>query len=152
MCMTVPHKTQSGFTLVELVISMVIIAICLTGIFQVVIFTTQYSADPLMTHQAVAIAESYLEEILSHPYSDPSGPYNESARDVFDDVGDYDGLNDTGVHDREGNVVSGLTAYNVMVAVDNVNLDSGVKAKKITVTVTPPAGSPLQLTGYRAEH
>ena len=152
MCMTVPHKTQSGFTLVELVISMVIIAICLTGIFQVVIFTTQHSADPLMTHQAVAIAESYLEEILSHPYSDPSGPNNESARDVFDDVGDYDGLNDTGVHDREGNVVNGLTAYNVAVAVDSENLTGGVKAKKITVTVTPPAGSPLQLTGYRAEH
>ncbi len=151
MCMTVRPK-QTGFTLVELVMSMVIIAICLTGVFQVMTYTTQHSADPLMTHQAVAIAESYLEEILSHPYSDPAGPNNESARDVYDDVGDYDGLSDTGVHDRDGNAVSGLSSYNVLVLVDNVNLNSGVKAKKITVTVTPPAGSVLALTGYKAQY
>ena len=54
---------QSGVTLIELVIAIVIIAIAATAILGTFATTVGQSADPMIRHQAVAIAEAYLEEI-----------------------------------------------------------------------------------------
>ena len=57
---------KRGFTLVELIISMMVVAIALGGVLMVMNYTILHSADPMLEHQAVAIAESYLEEVLLH--------------------------------------------------------------------------------------
>jgi len=88
--MTVRHNKEAGVTLIELIISMVIISIALTGILTVMNLTVSHSADPVIQHQAVAIAESYLEEILLQSYADPDAADGEASRSLFDDVDDYD--------------------------------------------------------------
>ena len=143
---------QSGVTLIELIISMVVISIALTGVFTVMNFTVSHSADPIIQHQAIAIAESYLEEILLQAYENPTDGYTGGSRSQFDDVGDYNGLTDTGVHDNQGNLLSALSNYNVAVAVSSaVSLTDGILAKKITVTVSG-IGSSLSLVGYRVNY
>ncbi len=55
--------TQAGISLIELVIFIVIVSIGVVGILSVMNVTTKSSADPLIRKQALAIAESLLEEI-----------------------------------------------------------------------------------------
>ncbi len=144
-------QLQSGVTLVELILSMVVISIALTGVFTVMNLTVRHSADPIIQHQAVAIAESYLEEVLLKSYDDPDGVDGEVSRDLYDDVDDYDGLNDNGVKDLLGNSVAILSSYTVTVSVSApVTLTGSVLAKKITVNVSS-LGSSLNLVGYRAD-
>ena len=66
------------------------------GILQVRGYARTVVFHVQLQHQAVAIAESYLEEVLLHAYSDPDGTSGESLRRLFDDVDDYDGLTDAG--------------------------------------------------------
>lgn len=136
-------------TLIELILSMVIISVALIGVLSVINVTVSHSADPLVQHQAIAIAESYLEEILLQAYSGGSS----GARADYDDVDDYNGLSDMGVHDQAGYAVAGLTQYNVTVAVSAATaLTDGVNAKQISVTVNGPGVSNLRLVGYRADY
>ncbi|MDO8988727.1 MAG: prepilin-type N-terminal cleavage/methylation domain-containing protein [Sideroxyarcus sp.] len=64
---------QRGVSLVELIMFIVIISVALTGILLVINITTRHSADPLIHKQALAIAESLLEEVQLMPftYCDP---------------------------------------------------------------------------------
>jgi MSHA pilin protein MshD len=143
------EQGQTGVTLIELILSMLIISVALLGVLSVINLTVSHSANPVVQHQAIAIAESYLEEILLQTYSGTST----SARADYDDVDDYNGLSDVGVHDQQGNAVAGLSQYNVTVAVSaGTALTDGVNAKQITVTVNSPGVSDLRLVGYRAEY
>lgn len=142
---------DQGFTLVELIISMVVVSIALGGVLMVMNYTVLHSADPMLQHQAVAIAESYLEEVLLHAYSDPDGTSGESLRRLFDDVDDYDGLTDAGARDQEGTAIAGLEAYTVSVDIADTSLN-GVACKQATVRVVHPAGIDLSLSGYRANY
>lgn len=147
--MTAHLNRQGGVTLVELILSMVIIGIALTGVFAVMNLTVGHSADPLAQHQAVAIAESYLEEILLQNYA---GAASDNRAD-FDDVDDYNNLTDNGVHDQTGTAVAGLSHYTVAVTVAApAALAGGVDAKQITVNVSGPGVASLSLVGYRADY
>ena len=65
LSMIAPHKLQSGTTLIELVFSIIIISISLTGILSVMTQTISHSADPIIQYKAITLAESYLEKTLS---------------------------------------------------------------------------------------
>lgn len=146
---------DSGVTLVELIIAIVVVSIALTGVLLVTTYTTRYSADPLLRHQAVAIAEAYMEEITLKSFSDPDGTDGESDRTAYDDVDDYDGLDDNGAVDQNGDAIAGLTNYRVEVSVTAENYGpsgASVNGLKIEVTVTDPAGESLTLSGYRADY
>lgn len=147
--MTVRLKVQRGVTLIELILSMVIISIALVGIFSVVNLTVSRSADPVVQQQAVAIAESYLEEILLQNYSGGTT----SDRADFDDVSDYNNLPDSKVRNSLGIEITALSQYAVSVSVsDPVSLAGGVNAKQITVTVSGPGVDNLSLVGYKADY
>jgi len=143
------HK-QLGVTLVELILSMVIISIALTGVLTVMNLTVRHSADPVINHQAIAIAESYLEEVLLQTYA--SGGYSGTDRAQFDDVDDYDGLSDTGVKDNQGNAIAALASYDVSITVSGpATLKDSVTAKKVSISVAG-VGTTISLVGYRANY
>jgi MSHA pilin protein MshD len=142
---------QTGVTLIELIISMVVISISVVGIFSVMNLTVKHSADPLTENQAVAIAESYMEEILLQNYS-CSGT-TQTVRANFNCVDDYNNLVNTGVQNQLGAAISGLSQYTVSVTVSAATtLTGSVSAKQITVSVTGPGMSNLSLVGYRAQY
>lgn len=54
---------QTGLTLIELIVFIVIVSVALTGILSVLNIAVRNSADPLVQKQAQALAEGLLEEI-----------------------------------------------------------------------------------------
>jgi MSHA pilin protein MshD len=111
-------RQQAGMTLVEVVTSIVVIAIAVSAVLGVLTSNVQRSADALVQSQAISIAAAYLEEISLKAFADPDGIDGEAARIDFDDVDDYDGLLDIGAVDQFGNPMAGLGGYTVAVAVN----------------------------------
>lgn len=149
-------KSQAGVTLIELIVAMIVISIALGGVLMVMNYTTSHSADPMLRHQAIAIAEAYMEEITLKAYLDPDDsalcPANEGSRALFDNVCDYAGHSDA---DAVGQVGATISNYAVDVAVTATPAlfgSPGIDGLKIDVTVTDPAGETLTLTGYRADY
>lgn len=145
-------REQRGATLVELLVSIVIVAIAASAVLGVLSMNTAASADPMIRHQAAAIAESYLEEILLKPLADPDGSDGETLRGDFDDIDDYDGLSDVGAHDQFGNPLAGLDAYTVSVAVAPSSALPAVPAAdavRVDVLVTHTNDINFLLSGYR---
>lgn len=123
------RRLQRGMTFIELIVSIVIVGIAVSGVLLVMNMTTGRSADPMLREQAVLIAESYMEEILAQKFVDPDTntvcPVPEAGlRSAYDNACDYHNLTDNGCNstsagacDRRGNTISGLEAYNVTVNV-----------------------------------
>lgn len=63
------RSQQTGISLLELIMFIVIVSIGVVGILSVMNITTQHSADPMVRKQAIAIAESLLEEIEAQPFT-----------------------------------------------------------------------------------
>ena len=145
-------RHANGFTLIEIIITIVVISIASTSLLSAFNAITRNSADPALIQQSVAIAQAYMEEITLQPYNDPDGLDNEGTnRPLYDDVDDYNGLPDTTVKDRSGNPVSNLSAFSVSVAVTTTTLN-GLTAKQISVTASHPAIPSYQLIGYRTNY
>lgn len=143
---------QQGVTMIELLVSIVIVSIAASGVLGVLAMTTAGSADPMIRHQAAAIAESYLEEIILKSFTDPDGVDGEAARLDFDDLDDYDGLADAGARDQFGNPIAGLGNYTVTVAVAASSALTAVPAAdtlRVDVTVTHGPEISFTLSGYR---
>ncbi|HEX8610498.1 MAG TPA: type II secretion system protein [Telluria sp.] len=60
---------QRGISFVELIIFMVIIGVGLAGILNAMNLTTRISADPLVTKQALMLAEGLMEEVQLARYT-----------------------------------------------------------------------------------
>jgi len=155
---------QRGMTLIELVISIVIIGIAAAALFSAMAAIGGRSADPLLRQQSLSIAEAYLEEILLKPYLDPAtlDPATlldcqaiPGERKEFDDVCDYHDLDDQPPKNASGEAITALAGYRVRVSVSASNLTDGTAiaaARYVEVTVTDPAGQDLLLGGYRADY
>ncbi len=157
------RHNQRGISLVELIMFIVIVGVALAGILLVMNVTTKGSADPLIHKQALAIAESLLEEIELQDFSNPDGGFSgvatQANRASFDDIMDYNGFATTGVFPANGaaSAVPGLGNYNVSVVVlkplaaawGNIPAAS---AAHITVTVAGPSGQSIEAVGYRVDY
>ncbi len=157
------RRGERGATLIELVISIVVIGIAVSGSLLAVNHVVARSADPMLQHQASAIAEAYLEEILARPFADPDGGAvcgaPEASRDLFDDVCDYDGLDDVGARSQDDTAVAGLGAYRVRVDVDPAaslnGLTGAANVLRVDVRVNhtqAALGIDLTLSGYRTSY
>ena len=130
---------QSGLTLVELIVFIVVIGVGLAGITVTYNTVVRHSADPMIRKQALSIAESMLLEIEQQPltWCDPqdanaatassaagcavnnqgnlAGPTPASETrgsntDPFDNVADYGGIANVAASDiLGGNAVAGYT-------------------------------------------
>ena len=149
-----------GFTLLEILVTVVVIGIAATAIMGVYINTVRESANPLIQQQAIAIAEAYLEEIQLKNFADPDQPETgteEASRNLYDDIQDYNGLTDNGAEDQNGNAIVSLAAYTVQVAVTSRVMSGpdtvpAVDSRRIDVTVSHAAISPITLSGFRANY
>jgi MSHA pilin protein MshD len=143
---------ERGVTLIELVVSIVVIAIAASAVLGVLASSVGRSADAMVLSQAVSIAEAYLEEIALKPFADPDGADGETLRTDFDDVDDYDGLVDVGARDQFGVALAPLAQYTVTVSVaPSAALASvpSADAQRIDVRVTYPPNVTVALSGYR---
>ena len=147
MCMTRPG--QQGFTLIELIIFIVVVGAGLAGILSVMNQVVRNSADPMLTKQAAALADSVLEEVLQKSYADPDGTnVGETDRTNWDNVDDFNGATQAAF-----GLTPNLAGYALQVAVADGAPVLGVAARRVTVTVTINAtGGSIALPGYRANY
>ncbi len=140
----------SGFTLLELITTVVVIAVAAPTLMSVFSSTIQTSADPMFQHQALSIAEAYMEEILLKDFA--IGP--ETTRANFDDVRDYNGLTDVGARDQANNLIAGLNDYTVSVTVANDGLNgiAAADSLRIDITVSHALIDDILLSGYRVNY
>ena len=145
--MTRPFSSHTrGFSLIELIITIVVLAIALTVIFLALDTSVSHSADPMIESQAVAIGQAYLGEILNKSYTDLPCP-TPCTRANYNDIDDYNGLVNDGAENQFGQPVPGLGAYDVTVSVTSTSL-SGTPAKLVTVLVTHDPDVDVTLSAY----
>ena len=154
-------RSQAGVTLIELVISTLIVAVALTGVLAALFSALRSSTNPMLEEQAAAVGRAYLEEITLRAYYDPqsgsgAGPFpaKEASRELYDNVCDYDGLDDMGARDQNGSAIPALSAYRVTVSVDVAahlnDLVGPADELRIDVRVRNAALVDLTVSGYRA--
>ncbi len=145
---------QKGMTLIELVLSIVIISIALLGTLLCINTAVFSSSDPILTEQAIAIADAYMQEILSKSF--PANPLSSCATGLtrlqFVDICSYNALNQAPT-DRTGTLVPGLGAYTVAVTVNNTtatlgSLSGGDVVARVDVRVSHVAMNPITLSAY----
>ncbi|NDY89867.1 type IV pilus modification PilV family protein [Ideonella livida] len=167
--------------MLELILFIVIVSVTLAGVAAVMGLTAQRSADPQVQRQALAIAESLLEEIEGLPFTwcDPDDPLVATVTALtgcttlpealgpesgesrfgslrFDHVSDFHGYVMNGVTDLAGALIPELSAYTARVSVAPASLGTLTAASgdllRITVQVSGPGGISLSLEGYRSRH
>lgn len=167
-----PPVAEKGFSLVEVIITIVIIGIALVAAIGSWGNIARHSADVMWQTKVAYLGQAYLEEILSRRFDEntPIGGGNCSpsctaegdfgitggapvtstdgeTRENFDDVDDYDGLNENAVGLFVG-LIGQVEAYdNYSVAVDVSYVGTTYLGgtndllKEIRVTVTPPTNT-----------
>jgi MSHA pilin protein MshD len=166
-------RARRGFSLVELVMAIAVMGIVLAGAVAIFSTTARHSADAMVQEQAQLVAEAYLDEILIKRFYDPDTntvcPAPEgTGRSTYDNVCDYNGLNEAPTNQFGPPPIAGLSAYNVQVTVTtagvsltgvapgptNVTIDNtgAIRVMRVDVTVTGPASVGVALTGYRTNY
>jgi MSHA pilin protein MshD len=154
-----------GFTLIEIIITIVVLAIAATTLLSLFASTARTSADPMIQQQAISIAEAYMDEILLKDFEDPQGGETGTREGVaetrinYDDVQDYNWLGaneieDNKVRDQNNIVIDQLSDYEVTVTVVGVALNgiSADSSMRIDITVSHPANSPITISAYRTNY
>jgi len=152
-------RQQSAFTLIEIIVTIIVIGISATALLSVFGNMIRGSADPVIQQQAATIAEAYMEEIMLRAFEDPQVAETGAAeagetRSNYDDVQDYNSLGTTQVRDQNNNPVAALSAYGVIVVVtgDPLNTVPAGAAMRVDVTVTHAAIGDILLSGYRTRY
>jgi MSHA pilin protein MshD len=149
-------RPARGFTLVEVIITIVLLAIAVGAVSGLVATLGRHSADPVLQVQGLYIAEGYLEEAQLRAYADPDG-INEGCganRDLWDDIGDYACLSTAAAPtDAQGNAIAALSRYRVRMEVGNATVVGGANTRRLEVQVTHLDGNlDVRLAALRAEY
>ncbi len=155
-----PRSCQTGISLIELIMFIVIVSVALAGIMLVMNQTSGHSADALVRKQALVVAESLLEEIEAHDFGAIVSAVTPTNRTTYHTVLDYNTFTTPGIFMPDNTPVSGLSGYSVSPPVEVVTITAGelgaaipvASAVRITVHVTPPVGKVIDATGYRTAY
>lgn len=160
-------RRQSGVTLIELILFILIVGIALAAILGVMNVTTRNSADPARTKQALMIAEGLLEEVQLARFTkcDPSGEVDASGACTIPEAWGQVSPEPAGtrpydnVNDYVPSANTATAAFNVTINETSVLADANGRALNVsgytaTVTIAPdslgPSGSTVGTSGGTA--
>jgi len=171
---------QAGFTLIELVVFIVVVAVGISGTILAINQSVALAPRTMEQTRAMEIAQAYLDEIItkrfdqnsgqgglptcdspnpgasSNPCSNTLGPEGGESRATFNDVDDYHGINDSPPLDASGAEFASphYTDFRVQIDVSyagsEVGLGNNRYAKRISVVVISPFGQSIPVTMYRS--
>ena len=164
--------TQSGVTLVELIITIVVLGIAMSALISSLSVGIGRSAQPMWEGKALELTQAYLDEILAMNFDNatPSGggevasglnPCTLSddfdSRELYDDVDDYNGVSDAPPVLIDSTInMSRYSNYQVDISVacagTDLGLDSNEMAKRITITVSVPSGETRSVAIYKGNY
>ncbi|MHB1092095.1 type II secretion system protein [Thiobacillus sp.] len=152
--------SERGLSLIELLVFIVVVGIAVTGVLSVYSLNARSSADPMVRKQALAVAESLLEEVLAKPYTycDPDDANVETAQNAS--VGPLgcattpEGMGPEAGETRTANLtpydnVNDYNNFQMTSGIDDLsgNAVPGLTGYTASVQVQPP---PVPLTGIPA--
>jgi MSHA pilin protein MshD len=169
-----------GFTLIELVVGIVVMAVALTLLATLFFSTAGRSVEPMLQIRAAEFGQALMEEILAKPFDETtplgglpactvctaSGSFGSDgeSRANYDDVDDYHDScgSPTAIVNALGTPVDNFSGYSMEVCVsydgdfDGV-ADASINAKLIVISIFLPAGAGLdnnrlQLAAYKGNY
>jgi MSHA pilin protein MshD len=143
-----PHRRACGVTLVELVVSIVVIAIAGAALAGTLAYLNGTGNTSILQAQAQSIANAYLDEILGKNFA-PDGV--EASRALYDDVRDYNNLVNVVAQDEFLNP-AGTFNVSVSVAAGALNGLPAANVWLVNVTVGYGNGSTVIASGYRTNY
>ncbi|MFW6107873.1 MAG: type II secretion system protein [bacterium] len=158
---------RHGFTLAGMAVLLVVIAIAAPPLFVMLRQALEDNAHLNATRTAAGLASGLMDEVLSKHFEDPelgAGSFGaeEGARVDYDDVDDYDGLNEKPPADGTGEALDDFAHYRTRVTIENVapndpggaaRPDGTTDLKRVTVRVLWADGHrSVQLVGLRGNH
>lgn len=154
------HRDQRGITLIDLILVIVVVSLAIPPMVALLIQGTRQSTFGVTMTRANGLGSTLLEEIRSKRWDENGGaasttlgPETGETRATYDDVDDFNGLNDSPPQDSLGNPAAGSTGFRQQVTVcyvANTDLETCLGSgtsnyKRITVTVTEPEGRSTQV-------
>ncbi len=153
------HRDERGFTLIDLILVIIIVAIAIPPMLTLFIQVVRGSTFGVTVTRGNALASTLREEIQSKKWDEsappPSlilGPETGESRATYDDVDDFDGLDESPPRDSQGAILAGFTGFRQQVTVcyvANTDFDTCIGGptmyKQVTVTATDPEGRATQL-------
>lgn len=163
--MTADKPKRRGVTLAEVIVSIPLVGLVLVGALRSTGGALQTWNTAQGFGQGAALAEHLMAEILQQYYEDPDGSpafgieagENTGNRKTWDDVDDYDGMSTSPPMTKDAHLLSSYIGWSGIADVDYVRLSDPTQTtasdeglKRITVTVTDPAGAATTLVAYRS--
>ncbi len=169
-------KQQSGFTLIETIIVIVMVGAMMAGMASLFMTNVGNSHRPFLRERALAVANAFMDEISRKRWNECSliggGALNTAAglcpdgitaipaigsdgeaRATFDDIDDYHGLNQSPPQDSAGSNMPGYAGFTVNVTVTQPggawNTISAADVRLITVSVTSSSNETITVSTYR---
>jgi len=161
------RSRQQGVTLVELVISIVILGIALVAIVSAISTSVSRGSNVLLQSRMIELSQAYMDEILGKRFDEdtPIGGFppvtscnistEEASRAEYDDVDDYDAIANEAPTSQTSSDFSDYTGYEVTVTVSCGGVDIGVtntRAKRITLLISDPQGQSMTFTAYKGNY
>ena len=147
---------RSGLTIIECLLAVTILGFSVLVVsYTLVAAEANARAGDSLTRSA-RLAHDLIEEMISRPYEDPDGESGELDRPDFDDIGDYDGYEESPgqVKDATGapyDAASQVFARSVTVT-PTVQAITGLEATfegmLVTVTIREPGKGQSQFTRF----
>lgn len=164
-------NAQQGVTLVELIITIVVIGIAMSALISALSTGIVNSSTPLWEGKALELSQAYLDEIQAMKFDEDTalgggelaagsvkctvaGFDDSEARVLFDDVDDYHNLTDAPPILIDSTInMDEYASYSVLVQVacagTELGLANNTSAKRVTVTVTVPGGESRSVAYYK---
>ena len=143
------HRSR-GVTLVELIVSITVIAIAGAALAGTLAYLNGTGNTSILQAQAQSIANAYLNEIAGKRFADPN--VVEASRAQYNDVRDYDGLDDPVAQDEFGNA-AGNFRVRVSVVAGALGVLPAADVRRIDVTVDYDNGNAsVVASAYRTRY
>lgn len=172
-------QLRRGFTLIEMVLGMVVLAIVMVGAITLLAPQASNSARPIIQIRASELAQSLGSEIMAKAFDENSlrnggllrcGEVNapactiaanlgaeEGSRSDYDDVDDFHRFNRCGDAILDSNLVNRTGLYDgfcvtVSVQYDNALTGNAANAKRIDIRVDTPLSERMSFAFFRTNY
>ena len=152
-CHPVQRRSAGGFTLIESVMSVLIIAVMYAAVLNTVGSSRQTQVAVTLNRKGHELAEHLMSEIMQQPYWDPvlqagMGPSSAEAatgnRSLFNDVDDYNNWTKSPPQYKSGAAIPGFDGWERKVKISWVQAanpqntqgsESGIKRIEVTTSL-----------------
>ena len=160
-------KRQQGLTMIEMIITMVVISIALVASLSSFSLIGGRSADAMIQTKSLDLAQLYLDEILAQHFDESTGnggtpPYtglcritdDGESRSDYDDVDDYDAINNEqpALIDSSLSTLYGGYTVSVSVSCDGTVGANAEGSKRVQISITDPAGDTSIFASYKGNY